>query len=352
VTSVLAAIVLVVLRDREEYGLFAIVLLVAGVQAYVVASLVNGVLLVVGRFRFISALTMLRPGVFLLFLVLWGAVRPISLEATLLLWVIAQLIVNGGAVATIYLSHLHTRLIAWPDWGLLRRMLVFGLTGQGGNLAQILTYRLDSYVILAFVGRAGVGYYSIATAVAEALWYLPTAVSTVLLSRLTQDRAADSPRFTAMASRLTLLVSLVGAAALALVSPFAFPLVFGAEYVRAVPALYGLLPGVLAGAAAKVVANYIFSVGRVRINATVSFIGLAVTLALDLALIPSFGILGAAIASSVSYFVAASLTLVFFQRLSGHSALSALIIQRGDAAEVMDQARRFPLIAPILRRLA
>ncbi len=55
-----------------------------------------------------------------------------------------------------------------------------------------------------------------------------------------------------------------------------------------------LMPGVIAASAGRVLGSYLFSQGRVIYNTYATFIALGVTLALDLILIPTLEVPGAA----------------------------------------------------------
>jgi len=72
----------------------------------------------------------------------------------------------------------------------------------------------------------------------------------------------------------------------------------------------------------------------------VAFITLGVTLALDAALIPKFGVDGAAAASSVAYTVSLVLTLYFYRRISSGGVWECVLPSPGDASLYTGLARR------------
>lgn len=326
-------------------------LFIISVAALVAVQVLNGVFIAEGRFGAMNLLTVLRPGQHSLFFLAAAWFGLLSFPTAVALWTASLLLNVGTGILLVGRKARGIVRPGWPRWDLLRPMIGFGLTGQSGNLAQLLNYRLDSYLVLALVGRADVAYYAIATAAAEALWFLPTAVSTVLLPGLTRAQADEAGRFTAFTARLTLAISLGGALAIAMLAPVMLPLVFGESYTRSVPALYALLPGAVAASLTKVLASYIFGSGRVGINTGVAFLALSVTLALDLLLIPPLGIVGAALASSASYLTSMLLTLWFFRRLSGSPVVDALLPKASDLAEINEQLKRFRHAGPALRKL-
>jgi O-antigen/teichoic acid export membrane protein len=197
---------------------------------------------------------------------------------------------------------------ALPSRLLFEESLRYGLRGVAGNLLQFLNYRLDFFLVSTLRGSSAVGIYSAAVSLAELLWKIPIAASTVLFPRVAAE-ASGGEEFTARVSRMALAAT---AAAGALLAVTGYPLVllfFGRDFGGAYLPLLLLLPGVVALASANVLASDFAGRGRPEFGTYASALSLAVTVALDIALIPPFGGAGAAIASSVSY-AAASLFLV------------------------------------------
>ena len=68
----------------------------------------------------------------------------------------------------------------------------YGVQGQAANLAALFNYRLDQFLVAAFVSRAAVGHYTVAVGLSESVWWLSSAVSLVLLPRLTAMDEEDA----------------------------------------------------------------------------------------------------------------------------------------------------------------
>src|SRR3989304_5388073 len=220
------------------------------------------------------------------------------------------------------------------------REVRLGVPGQAGNVLQYLNYRLDQFLVRAIRTRAEVGVYSVAVGLSESVWWISNAVSLALLPRLTRmapDRAAE---VTPVACRNTLLISAIGAAALAALARGAGKPGFGPDFSDVPDAIALLMPGIVALSGTKVLSSYIFSQGQVVLNSTVAFITLGVTLALDVVLIPAFGVDGAAPASSVAYTASMVLTLYFYRRLSSGGIWQCVLPSPGDAALYAGLAQR------------
>ncbi|HMD10845.1 MAG TPA: polysaccharide biosynthesis C-terminal domain-containing protein, partial [Marmoricola sp.] len=88
-------------------------------------------------------------------------------------------------------------------------------------------------------------------------------------------------------------------------------LLYGAAFESGVRPAQVLLLGMLLSGASGVASGYLYGRGRPGLNSLGLGLGLVATVALDLALIPPYGALGAAVASSVAYLLGDA-ALVFF----------------------------------------
>ena len=241
---------------------------------------------------------------------------------------------------------------AWPRRpagpGLLRQVANFGMQGQISNLVQLLNYRLDSYLVLFFVGASGVGLYSIGVQLSEGLWFIANSVSLVLLTNLTAGDEAYAARATPIVCRGTILVSTLAALVAGAVAPFVIPTVFGEAYEGAVLPFVLLLPGAVALAGTKVLASYVFSRGRPLINGAIAAAALAVAVATDVALIPVWEVAGAAVGATLGYVVSLALTAIAYRRLSGGSLVAALVPRPSDIALYHSEARALASRLPFL----
>lgn len=166
-----------------------------------------------------------------------------------------------------------------------------------------MNYRADIFLVNLFLTPAATGIYVIAVQVSEKLWMPSQAASTVLLPRLSAMQQTPEARKDLMkksfweVSGFTVLTSgLVAIALYCFISP-----VFGEEYVEALPAFLWLLPGIIAGAGARIYANYIAAVGKPELNMYIAIGVVTVNVAGNVLLVPTYGILGAAWATSVAY---------------------------------------------------
>ena len=219
----------------------------------------------------------------------------------------------------------------------------FGFKGYLANIATFMNYRIDSLLLNGYLGVAAVGYYSVAVALAEATWYVSNATSLVMFPHVSSVSRTEADRLTPKVCRNTLLATAATAVVLALVARPLISVLFTPAMSPALPALWLLLPGVVALSAGKVIASYLSGIGKPGYATWISGANVLFTVGLDLLLIPTHGIEGAAVASSVVYITLTAVSIVVFIRESGRNFLETVIPQREDLA---DYARVFALLRP------
>lgn len=198
----------------------------------------------------------------------------------------------------------------------MRSTLSFGLRGHVGNVLQFFNYRLDMFIVNYFLGPAGVGIYSVSVRLAELLWYLPNAVGFVIFPKAAATKPEVMNAFTPRVFRITLGLTALGALGLVLLGQPLIQIVFSSAFIGAYIPMLVLLPGVVLLGGAKVLTNEIAGRGYPHWNSINAGLALVLTVVLDLVLIPRYGVLGAAIASSIAY------SAIFFTAIGFYLAVS------------------------------
>lgn len=196
------------------------------------------------------------------------------------------------------------------------------------NLLVFLIYRADLLLIGYFLSQTEVAYYYVAVIIAERLHYLTKSVRIVMLPAASYSKANQEKM--PLIARLNLLIVAVGAGLLALLAHWLIPLVFSTQYNPAVKPLLYLLPGIIAITLPKLLSADFAARGLPKYDLYASAVNFIVNLGLNLWLIPRYGISGAAISSSISYIIAASLTAYFYRRITGLPFREFLLPQRND----------------------
>ncbi len=189
------------------------------------------------------------------------------------------------------------------DIALLKAEYSFGGIIWLGAVFSFLHYRVDQIMIKQLLGISELGIYSVAVSLAELMFLIPLSINSALLGKLynTDDRKR-SRLVMSQTVKLSLFVC-IGLAALGIPLCLLIPVFYGAAYSGAVLSTMILLLGVIFASLAKVSAPYFFSQGRPGVHLFSTFAALLLNFGLNLLLIPMYGITGAAIASTTSYFI-------------------------------------------------
>jgi O-antigen/teichoic acid export membrane protein len=132
-----------------------------------------------------------------------------------------------------------------------------------------------------------------------------------------------------MVARVSLLVTAAVAMVLAPATVVMIHVLLPA-FIPSLPALFILLPGVVALSATRVVYVYLTGIGKPALTSYITVFAFVLNIVLNVYLIPRFGIEGAATASLVSYTVSAILLTTVAGRLSGRPVLDFWLVRRSD----------------------
>jgi O-antigen/teichoic acid export membrane protein len=205
------------------------------------------------------------------------------------------------------------------DAGLLRTSLRLGSKGMLISLLLALLFRVDIYLVNRFLGAGLTGIYSVSIVFAEMLQKVPNAAGTVLFSKIGSREQQWSDQLTATVCRFIFLLSLVLSLALVLSGKWLIPLVFGEDFSGAYLPLVCMLPGVIAVASGSIINTNLWGRGYPLLTVIASAVALSVNIGLNLLLIPTVGLVGAGLATSVAYTLWGVLIFGYFVKNSSLS---------------------------------
>ena len=194
---------------------------------------------------------------------------------------------------------------------LMKSMVHLGIMNALAIFIMQLNYRFDILMLKKMSTLEQVGFYSLATQIAEQLWHIPYAIESIIMSRSANTKDNEFVNKTvASIFRVSLLIGILGCLIMFFVSPFLIPLIFGQEYVQSVPLIQTILPGILLLVAFRILNSRLIGMGKPQ-NAIWTFLpALLLNIGLNLLWIPKYGALGSAWATNVSY-GAGSLVFIF-----------------------------------------
>jgi O-antigen/teichoic acid export membrane protein len=175
---------------------------------------------------------------------------------------------------------------------------------------------------------------------AELLWYIPNSLSSTLFPKVSSLEEEVATRITAQSCRQTLLVSLPLAVVFGAAGIYLIPFFYGVAFAPSVAPFLWLLPGILSMAVSKILSANLSGRGKPQYATYTSGITVVATVVLDLALIPSMGIVGAAIASSIAYTASAVLSVIWFNHENQTNWRQVLVPTHADLISLLEQLQK------------
>jgi O-antigen/teichoic acid export membrane protein len=220
-----------------------------------------------------------------------------------------------------------------PRWRQWVEILRIGAQTHLGNVLKFFQYRFDVVLIGILLDKRQVGLYVVGLSLAELPLRVPDAVGLVLLPKLARAGEGDGKReLTQTVSRHVLFVTFLSSAGLFLLVPWFINAVFGSQFQEAYGPARLLIPGGLALALWKVLAQDLIARGRPNAYSLSAFFSLVTMVVGCLLLVPWLGLAGGALASSLAYLTASATLFVAYRRLSGARLRDCVVMRRADFA--------------------
>ena len=265
---------------------------------------INAILFGTQEFRKANKLSLLKAIIStLLFLILYAFEDKIN--NSIIIQVMFVSLIGNAFQLLISLKALNSLKIEWKEALTFEHIKSFYLFSKEGYLSSILNYvnyRIDIFILAYYAPISEVGIYLLAVNLSQMFWLISDSFSKILTpkftkKRLTQLRISILFRFSRLHSTAIILLSL----AVAILSPWLIPAVFGNEFAETALLLNILMIGNVFACSSRVLSIIPFASNNLQINLIATSVGVAFTLIFDLTLIPIFGSIGAAAASSISY---------------------------------------------------
>jgi len=210
----------------------------------------------------------------------------------------------------------------------LKKSLSYGLRSHASNVIAFINDRAAIFILNLFTSAAVVGIYYIAIGIAEKLWIISISMSSVLLPRFValNNNIKQRNALIAKSFQIVILLTLILSLCLIVFGYFLIEIIFGAEFASAYFAILLLIPGIVLGAGSRILANAIAAKGKPEFNAYTAIFTMVFNICLNVILIPKYGILGAAFATSLAYSINTILRIWLFKFIEKSFELKQLML--------------------------
>ncbi len=164
--------------------------------------------------------------------------------------------------------------------------------------------KIDQVMIKNFMTERDVGYYAAAVKLCEAWYFVPMAISTSVFPAIVNAKQISEKLYLSRLQKLydfLAAVSIAIAIPVTLLSGFIINFLFGPEYQPAAPVLTIYIWAGVATFLGVASSQYLINENLTKLSFYRTLIGMIVNVILNILLIPTYGINGAAFATLVSY---------------------------------------------------
>ncbi len=315
-----------VLPGDESIGVFLSLI----VMAEVLALLFRGINLGQHQITAYNVATLIQRIAYLVIISIVGVVAGLELLRVLQAWLVAALL--NVLLTGIGIWRRSDRVsLAWrlvtAGW---TASLTRGLRALVTVCLTLILVRADVYMLGRMLGPEAVGQISVATTFAEYLWYIPSILGSMLFAVVAASRGPDSIERVSRSTRLIVALLAPVAITLLFAGRSLIPLIYGSAYAHAGTLLVLLVPGMFAISVHLVLDSYFSGSGFPPISYFSAAGALATKVLLNLAVVPRFGLEGAAVVTSVVYALLLGVKVRVFTRETGVSVARVLRPSRDD----------------------
>jgi len=240
-----------------------------------------------------------------------------EVKGALFAWLLSNLLEFCFILIKAYPRNYSIKLTIRRSW--LKESLNYGKKIYLSNLVNFINYRIDRLLIISFLNPFQLGLYSVASNLAEKIWMIPDAISTVLFPKVSSKNKNDASNITKVISSVTVGLALLFSTLMIFIGSWIINTLFGTDFKDAFLPFAILVIGTAPFSLFKVIAAYFSGIGKQSYVLRITIIISTVNVIMNLFLIPRYGIIGASLSSSISYSLGGALALYWASRISGYS---------------------------------
>jgi O-antigen/teichoic acid export membrane protein len=271
--------------------------------------LLQNILIGINEIKAYNKIELITKIVYPILILLLVLGRHISPETVFFM---SMLSIVAGLVWVIYRLRKITGIEIKISKNILKISIKYGLKAYLAAMFSFLVLRVDLLMVKQLLGAEETGYYSIAVSISDLLLMLPIVIGTILfpnLSSLKNDEERWQKTKKIIFLFIPITISMIIIAGL-FAKPFIL-LLYGKQFLFSVSPFIWLLPGVFFMSINTIFMNYFASTGMPLITIYSSGSAAVLNIILNLYTIPSYGIIGASISSTIAYSAMLIFSLIY-----------------------------------------
>jgi O-antigen/teichoic acid export membrane protein len=310
--------------NNQKYYYFLYVLIPLEVIGILIASYLLGS----NKIAIYSVSIILQPA---LLLIMLGVFLIFGVELDV--WNVITLTVISFFIKLIYLIYKTRHLFSSSERYSLNKSLGlfrFGLKSHIGNIIDFFIIRTDILLIAFFIGIEAVGVYSIA-ALAEKVNIISGSIGSAIFSKI---KSSNDSSLVNQIIRLTLPFLLMIIFLAIILSEYFILLIFGESFQNAIQPFIILIVGFSVLFISKPIKAYLIVVDRPILLTYSSTLALFCNVIFNILLIPDYGLIGAAIATTLANTIYVICLLGYYKIYALVNFKSVFLLRKNDFKEI------------------
>jgi O-antigen/teichoic acid export membrane protein len=197
----------------------------------------------------------------------------------------------------------------------------------------VVNYQIDIVILKQFRPLYEVGIYSLAVTICNFLWLIPDSMKEVLFNRNTKRDAIKS---IIISVKLSNYIVVFGSICFIFLGRAIIDQFWGRDFVEAYSSTVILFFGIIPMISFKMINTLYISRGEQKLAFVTLAVAAAANVALNLLLIPSYGAVGAACSSAISYSFSGIIYLRRFTKEYKLNIFEVLLLSRDDIAVIRE----------------
>ncbi|MEO6488680.1 MAG: oligosaccharide flippase family protein [Ferruginibacter sp.] len=212
----------------------------------------------------------------------------------------------------------------------VKEVFRYGIKGWIGDIAVTTNNRVDQLILSYFLPATSLGIYSICGNIGQMLWILPGSIRQILFNKNAEmEKEEDRKALTARYHAFFMITGVVITVFSILLAKYIVRFLYGNEFLPAVFPLQIYLAGTGIYIGTMILTKYFAGAKQIIFTTYIQLFSAAIGLITAFLLIKDYGIVGAAISSSISYMTSYLLAIYFFKDFKQLANGFVLLFKKG-----------------------
>lgn len=232
---------------------------------------------------------------------------------------------------TLWLSWKQGWVSIKPNFDVIRSLFLYGLRTHAGVALAVANRRLDQVIISVALAATDFGFYVVAMAIETPLFFAATTIQILLFPKIAaQSSEAGRQQVLGRYFRAALIIVIPATIVFLIMAPWLIEIAFGAAYLPATDAARILALSSLGFTLKTMLTTYMRASNRMQVVTMSEGAGIVVTVVALAVLLPTLGLLGAAIAQVLAFTIPALLMAFLIRRSTGLSLAGLFRFEKRD----------------------